>query len=140
MKINGLKNSNYWSMQFFFNYCVYVIIVIIFVAFGILVFRFDFFVKTSKPLLFIILNGWGIVQISSAFLASVFMNKASTANIVGYGASIYLMIIAQAINTIVYPLPAQMPYWYNIIPSFTFSRVMFFVTNYCLHNTCYTTL
>ena len=43
MKINGLKIQNYWTMQFFFNYVLYLTVVIVFVFFGAYVFKFIYF-------------------------------------------------------------------------------------------------
>jgi len=89
---------------------------------------------------FLILNGWGLVQISTAFFFSVFMKKSSTANILGYGMAIYSMVIAQVVNLLIFPIPASMPWYYHFIPSFTFSRAMLHVSQNCIFYTCYTSL
>lgn len=140
MKINGLKISNYWTMQFFFNYVLYMITAVVFTFFGCYVFKFMYFVHTSMLLQFLILNGWGLVQISTAFFFSVFMKKSSTANILGYGMAIYSMVIAQVVNLLIFPIPASMPWYYHFIPSFTFSRAMLHVSQNCIFYTCYTSL
>lgn len=94
MKINGLILHNYWIVNFLFNYLYYMITAIIYMLAGTFVFRIPVFLKTNTLIFLLITNGWGLAQVSFAFLMSVFIQKSSTASIVGYGLSIYLMIMA----------------------------------------------
>lgn len=79
MKINGMKMSNYWSVNFLFNLIFYLITSFVFLVFGAKVFKLQMFVDTNLPLLCFTLLGWGLSQISLAFLMSVFINKAQNA-------------------------------------------------------------
>ena len=94
MKINGLILHNYWIVNFLFNYLYYMITAIIYMLAGTFVFRIPVFLKTNTLIFLLITNGLGLAQVSFAFLMSVFIQKSSTASIVGYGLSIYLMIMA----------------------------------------------
>ena len=60
MKINGLNLSNYWFVNFVFNYCYYFITMILFYGFGKYVFKMIVFRKTHTFLFLAILNGWGL--------------------------------------------------------------------------------
>ena len=120
MKINGLLLHNYWIVVLIFNFVYYIVSYMIFLFFAIYLFHMKAFVETHKLILILILNGWGLVQISLAFLVSVFMEKASTASIVGYGVSIYIMAIAQAIDIFIYDIGTQLPCYYHFVPTFTF--------------------
>jgi hypothetical protein len=94
MKINGLLLSNYWLVNLAFDFMYYVINYMIFLFAAKFIFPMHVFIETNTLLILLVLNGWGLVQISLAFLLSVFIEKASTASIVGYGLSIYLMAMA----------------------------------------------
>jgi len=95
------------------------------------------FEKTSFALMFVVLNGWGMAQISWAFFASVFLNKAQVASIVGYGIAVYFMAIAQIIGNVIYVIPFNMPWYYHLVPTFSFVRAMQHLTIECLANSCY---
>ena len=95
------------------------------------------FIDTSAALLITVFNGWGLVQISLAFLLSVFIEKASTASIIGYGLSIYLMAMAQVINIFIYDIGTTIPWYYHFVPTFTFQRAIQFITMKCAAYTCY---
>jgi hypothetical protein len=60
MKINGLNLSNYWFVNFVFNYCYYFVTMILFYGFGKYVFKMIVFRKTHTFLFLAILNGWGL--------------------------------------------------------------------------------
>lgn len=120
MKINGLLLVNYWIVNLVFDFIYYVITYMIFLFFAKFVFHMHVFMETNTMLLLLVFNGWGLVQISLAFLISVFIDKASTASIVGYGLSIYLMAMAQVINIFIYDIATTIPWFYHIIPTFTF--------------------
>ena len=79
MKINGLKMSNYWSVNFAFNIVFYFLTCFIFLVFGMKVFKLQMFVETNLALMFFTLLGWGLAQISLAFLLSVFISKSQNA-------------------------------------------------------------
>ena len=140
MKINGLQMKNYWLIQFLFNYALYILVITVYVFAGTYIYQFLFFKNTSSTLMLLILNGWGLSQISSAFLASVFLQKASTASIVGYGLAVYLMCVSQILNNVVYVIPSIIPIWYHLIPTFTFCRAMQHTTIQCLFYDCFRTM
>jgi hypothetical protein len=73
MKINGLILHNYWIVNFAFNYIYYLITAIIYMLFGTFVLRLPVFLKTNTTIFFLMINGWGLAQVSFAFLMSVFI-------------------------------------------------------------------
>lgn len=76
MKINGMKMSNYWIVNFFFNLMFYCATAVLFLLFGIKVFKLQIFTDTNLLILVLILFGWGLAQVSLAFFVSVFLNKS----------------------------------------------------------------
>ena len=60
MKINGMKMSNYWIVNYFFYYIFYFLIMSVYLFFGKFMFKFQVFTNTSLTLLFVALNGWGM--------------------------------------------------------------------------------
>jgi len=140
MKINGLLLYNYWLVNFAFDFLYYMMITLVFYVFGAYFLKMNFFIATSKWLFLIIFVGWGLSQISLAFFLSVFLQKASTATIVGYGFSIYMMGLATLLNGIIYGTPLHMPWYHYSIPTFVFHRCMQWLTQECTHEKCFRSL
>lgn len=120
MKINGLQLKNYWMVNYVFNYLYYIVTIANFLTWGVYVFELGILVKTSIPLLLVILNGWGLAQISWAFFIQVFIKKSSPASVVGYGLSVYLMLVAQIIHGLIRNIPRPIPWYSYFIPTFMF--------------------
>jgi len=93
MKINGLKMSNYWIVNYFFDWIFYWICIAVFWFAGTFVLGLRAFTHTGFMVWLVIFNGWGMAQISWAFLTSVFLNRTQTASIVGYCIAVYFMAI-----------------------------------------------
>jgi hypothetical protein len=76
MKVNGLRMSNYWVINFGFFYLVFLVTAAIYwttAAFG---FGMNFFIRTDWRLLGAVYLGWGLCQVSMAFFFSVFINNS----------------------------------------------------------------
>ena len=116
--------TNYWIVAFAFDFLYYMVTCIIFLFFSTFIFVMHAFVETSLFVTLLVLVGCGLVQISLAFLLAVFIDKASTASIIGYGLSIYLMAMAQVINIFIYDIGTTIPWFYHFIPTFTFQRAV----------------
>ena len=74
MKINGMKMNNYWLVNYFFFYMLYLLTMFTFISFGRYVMGFRFFTETALSIQIVLFNGWGMAQISWAFFTSVFIN------------------------------------------------------------------
>jgi ABC-type multidrug transport system ATPase subunit len=138
MKINGLKMSNYWIVNYLFNLSFYCATAILFMIFGGKIFKLQVFSDTNVWLLIAILFGWGLAQVSLAFFVSVFLNKSQTATIVGYTIAVWFTTVASAFNLTIYSAPNQMDWFLMPIPSFTFSRLIYFVSQKCGYEHCMT--
>jgi ABC-type multidrug transport system fused ATPase/permease subunit len=95
------------------------------------------FVQTSIWLQLVVFNGWGMAQISWAFFTSVFINKAQTASIVGYGIAVYVMAIGQVLGQLIYIKPHWFPLVYHLIPTMSFLRCLQYVSAQCLSGVCF---
>ena len=76
MKINGMNMTYYWVSTYVFNYLFYLGVILVYFIFGKYVFQLTLFANTDSKIILVILNGWGMAQISFAFFISVFINKA----------------------------------------------------------------
>lgn len=136
MKINGMQMVNYWIVNYLFNLGFYLATVILFLFFGIAIFKLQVFAVTALSVQAIVFFGWGLSQVSLAFLISVFLSKSQTATIVGYSVAVWFTTIACAFNATVYALPNEMEWFLLPIPAFSFSRLLYYVSERCGYDHC----
>jgi ABC-type multidrug transport system ATPase subunit len=136
MKMNGMMITNYWIVSFFFNFFIYAVTVTVFMIFGLLVVKLQFFYQTSAGVLILMLVGWGICQISLAFFIQVFISKARTATIWGYLLSIWTVLWGITLNIAVYPLPQTLPNYLIWYPHFAFTRSIYILSYNCGYYKC----
>ena len=105
MKMNGMKISNYWLIYAIFNFLLAFVTNVIFFLLGSLVLSTSFFTKTSPALLAIVAIGWIFAQIGLAAFLQTLLDKARSANIVGYIFAIWTMMIASTLSIGVYQIP-----------------------------------
>lgn len=60
MKINGLKMSNYWKVNYIFNFALYLIVLTFFFIFGKYVSGLTIFTDTDPVILLLVFVGWGL--------------------------------------------------------------------------------
>ncbi len=136
MKINGMKMSNYWFVNYLFNLGFYLATVFVFLIFAMKVFNLQVFRQTSFSVMLAIFIGWGLAQVSLAFLLSVFLQKSQTATIVGYSVAVWFTTIACAFNLTIYQLPTEMDWFLTPVPSFTFCRLIYIMCIRCGYTHC----
>lgn len=71
-----------------------------------------------------------------AFFVSVFLNKSQTATIVGYTIAVWFTTVASSFNLTIYNEPNVMDWFLYVLPSFTFSRLIYFVSIRCGYVYC----
>jgi hypothetical protein len=71
----GLKDSNYWGVNYLYNALLYLVVLTI-VAVISVAFQLRFFTQTNALVLFLVFIGWGGAQIALAFILSTFFNSA----------------------------------------------------------------
>jgi hypothetical protein len=123
MKVNGLRMSTYWLVNFGFFYLVFLITAAVYwvtAAFG---FGMNFFIRTDWRLLGAVYLGWGLCQVSMAFFFSVFINNSQTASIIGYTMSIWACTIGCTLNVTIWAPPIQMESFAYLLPSFPYMRL-----------------
>ncbi len=136
MKINGMKMSNYWKINYLFNLAFYMMTALIFLFFGMGVFDLQVFTDTNFFVLLTTLFGWGLAQISMAFFISVFVSRSQTASIVGYTVAVWFTTIASVFNITIYSAPNEMDSFLYAIPTFTFSRLIYWISCKCGNEHC----
>ena len=137
MKINGMRMSYYWLVNFTFNLSIFLVTVAIYWLTAAFWFKMNFFVNTDWKLLSLIFFGWGLCQVSLAFFFSVFINNSQTASIVGYTMSIWACTIAVTMNFTVWHIPHKMETFAYFIPSFPYMRLFYNMALDCAYSTCF---
>lgn len=131
MKMNGMKIRNYWLVYFIFNFLLCSITNIVFFMLGAFALRTQFFTKTTPILLILIAVGWSFSQIGMAAFFQTFLNKARSANIIGYIIAIWTMMIASTLSVGVYQTPSEFPGWLQALPPFAFNRLFYLLLIFC---------
>jgi hypothetical protein len=75
-----------------------------------------------------------------AAFCQTFLNKARSANIIGYIVAIWTMMIASTLNVGSYQVPTQFPGWLQALPPFAFNRLFYLMLINCSDADCYNTL
>ena len=83
MRIMGLSKSTYWIVNFIFNYCLYLVVLLIVLVLG-LIFQITVFYKTNPVVYIILFLLWGFQQNSLAFLFSSLFSEPKAASVVSY--------------------------------------------------------
>lgn len=137
MKINGMKMKLYWSINFTFFFAIYLITATLYYLTGAYIFDLSFFYQTNLTLMIIVFVGWGLCQISLAFLLSVFLNSSQTASIIGYCVSIWSVTVATTMNSTIYTPPRLMDAYLLLFPPFPFCRAMYYMAMDCAYSRCF---
>ena len=136
MRMNGLKLKYYWISTFIFNFLISIVTFTIFYIFGAFVFNLSFF-TTSSVLLWVVLIGWGIAQISMTNLVQIFIRNAKSATIIGYILSIFSTLLGETISVAVYADPLTMPTSLLLYPPFALCRIIYHIGIACSSTGCY---
>lgn len=83
MKIMGMKTSLYWCITFFFDYVLYLGVIVIFITGG-LIWELRFFMTISSIVYILLFVLWGFALIALSFFVSAFFNKTRPATVVSY--------------------------------------------------------
>lgn len=105
MKMNGMKISSYWLIYALFNFLLALATNLIFFLLGAYVLQTNFFTDTSPALLVVVALGWILSQIGLAAFLQTLLDKARSANIVGYIFAIWTMMIGSTLSIGVYQVP-----------------------------------
>ena len=140
MKMNGMKISSYWLVYIVFNFLLAAITNIVFFLIGNFALSTNFFLKTSPGLLILVAVGWIVAQLGLAAFLQTLLDKARSANIIGYIFAIWTMMIGSTLNIGVYQVPNEFPGWIQAIPPFAFNRLFYLMLIDCSDNDCYNTI
>eukprot|EP00727_Mastigamoeba_balamuthi_P013914 m51a1_g9145 hypothetical protein (836) ;mRNA; f:87108-90307 len=93
MKMMGLRMRMYWAINFVYDCVLYLVVIVLYVAIG-LAFRLRVFTQTAGFIQFLLYAGWGLSQISFAFLLSTFFSKSRNATVGSYMVVIFSILIS----------------------------------------------
>lgn len=150
MKMNGMKMKNYWIVSYLWNVALFMLAAFIFFLFGIYILKLPFFTDTKISILFYVVLGWGLSQVSLSFFFQNFLSKVRTATskdsfpletfiyflVIGYLLSIWTCIIAVSFNVGVYPYPNVLPFQLRLYPPFAFCRIIYSLSIKCSNYVC----
>jgi hypothetical protein len=105
MKMNGMKISSYWVVYLVFNLILSILTSLVFMVMGLLVTGMAFFTQTDPLLFLVILVGWALAQIGMAVFFQTFLNKAHSANIIGYLVAIWASMVGSTLSIGIYQYP-----------------------------------
>lgn len=140
MKINGLKMVNYWKVNFVFNLILFTLVSTLYLLFGKYLSGLNFFTENSIYILIITNIGWGLCQISCAFMLAVFLNDSQTASMFGY---VFAILMTLGAGTFVMCggiyNRETMEMWpmYFPIPMFPYCRICFIMADQCTWSRCF---
>lgn len=141
MKMNGLLMKYYWINFFLFNLIISLLSCALLYIFGRFIFEIIFFTNTNWLVLWALFLGWSIAQISLTAFIQIFINSSKAATIIGYLLSIFSTIVGQAICTVIYPYPSQLPLLLKLYPPLALSRGVYLIGNSCANNSsCYNSI
>jgi hypothetical protein len=123
MMMNGLKMVTYWTVNYIYNFIIYVLMTggAIIIAVG---FQIPFFTQTSGWITFSVFLGWGVNQIAFAFFLSCFFSKERTATILCYLLVIASILAGIIVNESVFQMNTA-PSAYFLWPPFAFYRAIY---------------
>ena len=136
MRMNGLNIKYYWINMFIFNFLVSIATFSLFYIFGYFVLSLQFFTDTSPLLMWLILIGWAIAQISMTSLVQIFISNAKSATIVGYLLSIFSSLVGETIVVFVYSSPLLVPNWLFLYPPIALCRSFYLMGMACSTSGC----
>ncbi|KAJ6251665.1 atp-binding cassette transporter subfamily a abca [Anaeramoeba flamelloides] len=97
----GLKMKVYWSVNYIFNFTIYMFLILVFYIAGYIL-QFRFFIQNNFLAHFLLFILWGFSMVSFGFFLSTLFRKVRTASLIGY----FLVIILTLVSNLV---------WDNII-------------------------
>lgn len=140
MRINGLKMSNYWLVNFLFSIAQYMLVMSVFYATGRYLSGLTMFTETDPIIILSIYIGWGLNQVTQAFFLSCFLNDSQTASIIGYSFSILLTLGGSSLNISGLACGTHGDYnlrpQYYLHPALTYAHAMFYLSNECTFERC----
>lgn len=134
MKMNGLLMKYYWISFFIFNFILSLFSCCFLFFVGKYIFNIIFFSQTSWKVIFALFLGWSIAQVSLTAFVQIFINNSRTATIVGYLLSIFSSLVGQAISTVVYPYPFEIPIPLLFYPPMALARGVYLIGYSCANN------
>jgi hypothetical protein len=75
-----------------------------------------------------------VAQVSLTAFVQIFINSSKAATIIGYLLSIFSTIVGQAICTVIYPFPMQLPLPLKLYPPLALCRGVYLIGNSCANN------
>lgn len=137
MRMNGMKMSSYWLINFLFNLTISLLTNLTFCLFGWFFLDNAFFHKTHPGLIAIVLLGWILSQIGMATLFQVFLSNSRAANIIGYLISIWTNLIGATLSLALFQYPVELPLGFALWPTFSFNRVFYLMFTACSNDECF---
>lgn len=138
--INGLKTKSYWKAFYTYNTLQLTIVLLVFMLAAKIFVKIEYFQSSSMMIFFWFLTVWNLAQISFALLVSTFISRSSTATLVGYTVSIFLILFISMISQFIFPSPGNLPWVMYLIPQTPYIRFFYLGISKCVSGECISSL
>jgi uncharacterized membrane-anchored protein YitT (DUF2179 family) len=105
MRMNGMSITNYWFINFLYNFLISLLTNIVFYLFGYIFLDMSFFHSTSPLVLAIVFLGWILAQIGLSMFLQVFLSSSRAANIIGYLVAIWTNLVGATLSVAMFQFP-----------------------------------
>ena len=136
MRMNGMKITNYWAINFLYNFLISILTNLVFYGFGVLFLENSFFKEVAGSVVIVVFLGWILSQIGMAMFFQVFLSGSAAANIIGYLVAIWTNLIGATLNIALFQYPRELPMGFAIWPTFSFNRLFYLIFSECSIDQC----
>lgn len=136
LDINGLVTSNYWVTFFVYNFISLELTVLVFLVVGRIYVDINFFTKSNMFLVFWFLSAWNCSQIGFVLFVGKFIERPSSATLVGYVISIFLILFLCMVSQFLFPTPGILPIVFYIFPQGALVRFFYLGISNCIDTHC----
>lgn len=105
MRMNGMSITNYWFINFLYNFLISLLTNVVFYLFGYIFLDMSFFHSTSPLVLAVVFLGWILAQIGLSMFLQVFLSSSRAANIIGYLVAIWTNLVGATLSVAMFQFP-----------------------------------
>lgn len=136
MRMNGMGMTNYWAINFLYNFVISLLTNIVFYVYGYIFLDNAFFRNVSLSVIIIVFLGWILAQIGIAMFLQVFLSSSRAANIIGYLVAIWTNLVGATLSIALFQYPRELPTGFALWPTFSFNRLFYLMFTYCSMDRC----
>ena len=134
MKMSGMQMKHYWAVNYCYNYCMYVAVVLAF-SLACWAVEIRLWMQTDFVVLFLLLFCWGHALVSLSFLLTTVLDRDLTSSLSGYVVVVAGVLASLVFNATVF-YREQPPVLYMLYAPLAFYRAIYIMTTSCSRFAC----